>query len=65
MDVVRDQKSVGHITFHGDFEFFEVAGEVYRAKRSDPLLVLGRRSGRWECSRGQFDHFRSVIAPIE
>lgn len=65
---VLNRKSVGHIAFWRDWEFFEFRGEVYRAKRADPLTnhrhgKQAARHGRWECSRKHFDHFRSVIMP--
>jgi hypothetical protein len=56
------QKSPGHITFSGDFEFYEDArGEVYRAPLSNAFDCLtGYRIGRWECSRAHFDRFRQL-----
>lgn len=64
----RDQCSVGHLCFHGDYEFFDVAGEVYKAHRSTPFTDhMGQtRSGRWECSRTLFEHFRgTLLSPIK
>lgn len=62
-----ETKSAGHITFHGVWEFFEQRGEVYRAKRTDPLSdsINKARHGRWECSKAHFEHYRAVIlAPL-
>ena len=60
-------KSHGHIGFDGDWEYFEVDGEVYRAPRNAPLADISgpkpRRHGRWESSRPHFDRFRQHIAP--
>lgn len=55
------QKSKGHICFRGSFEFFEGAGEVFRAHVSNVIDTTGRRSGRWECSIAHFERFRAVI----
>ena len=57
------EKSAGHILFHGDFEFFERGGEVYRAPISAPLADFTNKSrhGRWECSRPHFDRYQDVI----
>lgn len=66
---LKDRKSTGHIIFHGVWEYFEKsAGEVYRAKRTDPLtdLLDTSRHGRWECSRTHFERYRAVfLAPIQ
>ncbi len=62
-----DQKSAGHVAFHGVFEYFEQRGEVYRALRTAPLAdsTNKARHGRWECSRSHFDRYRAVIlAPL-
>lgn len=63
----RDRKSYGHICFSGDWEFFEIHGEVYKAPRSAPLADVSgpkpRRHGRWESSRAHFNRNRQHIAP--
>jgi hypothetical protein len=61
---VSESLSLGHICFSGEFEYFERPdGEVYRAKIADVIMTDGYRFGRWECSRVQFERFRSVIIP--
>lgn len=58
----KSKKSKGHIAFVGDFEFFDVGGEVYRAPRHLPLADLehGTRHGRWESSRAHFERNREM-----
>ena len=43
-------ESVGHLSFAGRFEFFEMpSGDVYRAPATAPLDINGyRMSARWE-----------------
>lgn len=60
-------KSAGHICFSADGrEFYEMFGEVYRANLDSVVDVsTGARIGRWECSRAQFDRFRTMLVPEE
>ena len=54
--------SKGHIGFLGDFEFYEIGGEVYRAPIANEFDVrIDCRIGRWECSRMLFDRFRDTV----
>jgi len=63
------RRSNGHIcfAFGGAVEFYEQAGEVFRAPIRNAFDVEGRRAGRWECSREHFDRYREVITsePVE
>lgn len=49
------RKSVGHLCFAGDFEYYHRADEhgnhqVFRAARSNAFDLDGYRHGRWESS---------------
>lgn len=64
---LADRKSAGHLAFHGEWEYFEQRGEVFRARRTDPLAdsINKARHGRWECSRSHFERYRAVLlAPL-
>ena len=46
--------SIGHVEFIGDYEYYEIAGgDLYRAKINGPIMLDGRRCGRFECTRYQ------------
>ena len=50
------EKSVNHIGFAGEFEYyFEGAGHLYKAHINRPVMIDGRRCGRWECGPNQAD----------
>ncbi len=58
------EKSKGHLTFtsDGEFEFYECAGEVFRAPTgTGNVFENGYRFGRWECDKAHFERFREVI----
>ncbi len=61
---VREQPrtSAGHIGFSedGSVEYYEQAGNVFRAPVANTFDIDGRRHGRWEARRAHFD--RSVLA---
>jgi|TARA_Y100000296_G_scaffold81316_1_gene108291 hypothetical protein len=59
-DKFREIKSDGHISFAGDFEYYDYNGEVYRAPL-DNVIDLDRnvRFGRWECARTLWNHSRN------
>jgi hypothetical protein len=51
--------SAGHISFVDGYEWFDRAGEVYRAPISACVMPDGYRCGRWESSR---DHWNRRAA---
>jgi len=56
------EKSKGHICFHGNFEFYERSGEVFRAPLHTGNVFDGEyRIGRWECSKAHFERFKNII----
>lgn len=60
----RSRKSVGHLTFafDGAIEFYEQDGEVYRATvYNGSFGPDGRRHGRWECTIGHYNRYKSVM----
>jgi hypothetical protein len=55
------EKSLNHICFAGQFEFYIRDGEVYRAPASACIMSDGCRCGRWECSVGHWSTFGEII----
>lgn len=42
-------KSIGHKEFIGDYEYWiSPSGDLYQAPISNPIMIDGRRCGRWE-----------------
>jgi hypothetical protein len=57
----NDGKSNGHILFSGEWEYFTVNGQVYRANVNNPIDIQGYRQGaRWECSLPQWEQYRKI-----
>jgi hypothetical protein len=59
-----ERKSKGHIKFWGNFELYEVNGQVFRALMSNSIDINGYRHGRWECSKGHFDQFSFLFEEV-
>jgi hypothetical protein len=59
----RAGKSRGHICFAFDaqVEFYELDGRVYRAPTHNAFDLWGRRHGRFECLRPNFERHREWI----
>lgn len=55
------EKSIGHLCFAGQFEFYTCGGSVYRAKHADPVMTDGRRCGRRECATPLWDKFGPML----
>lgn len=55
------ETSVGHIAFSADgaVEYYEQAGQVFRAPVANAFDVDGRRHGRWEGTRAWFERYRA------
>ena len=63
VDVVPE-KSVGHLFFKDDYEYYEWDGHVYRAPSDNPVMPSGRRYGRYEAPRGAFDRYQEYLATM-
>jgi stress response protein YsnF len=58
----RIMKSVGHICFYNDYEYYERDGKVYRAHVTDPIdLDTQYRNGTYECTKVVFDSLKRMF----
>jgi len=57
---IEISKSIGHIKFSNEQEFYIYKGDVYRCNISTPV-INGYRMGRWECTIKQYERFKDVI----
>jgi hypothetical protein len=55
------EKSLNHICFAGQVEFFSRDGSVYRAPSSACIMPDGYRCGRWECSEAHWVNCFDII----
>jgi len=54
----KPEKSKGHINFEGDYEYFRIGNEVYRAHISNVMDgTTNARIGRWECSVQHWERY--------
>lgn len=47
--------------FAGQYEIFLRGEEVYVAPVINPIMPDGYRCGRWECSKGMWQRYKSII----
>ncbi len=59
------EKSNGHITFHGSYEYYQDAnGDLFVAPISNVIdCTTGYRIGRWECYAHHREYVLSTLTP--
>ena len=59
----KERKSKGHLSFFGNYEYFEFNSVVFKAHKSDVVMPDGYRTGRWECTMSHWPLTKSVLEP--
>lgn len=55
----RSEKSINHLEFIMDYEYFLISTDVYRALIISPIFPDGRRQGRFFCIQSQFETIKN------